>query len=138
MNQDLTLPLKNPSVVDSTSDLSLNSRQLSHFKMRKLKSKLFSYACRGSAYLTIFVLLTLLVNVLWTGLSWLDFQFLSSFSSRLPSKAGIFAGIVGSTWLLVLTTLIAVPVGVGAGIYLEEIAKNTRMRRILDLSLIHI
>ena len=72
---------------------------------------------------------------MWTGLSWVDWQFLTSFSSRIPAKAGIYAGFVGSLWLLVLTTLIAVPVGVGAGIYLQEIANDSKLKRILDINI---
>ncbi len=72
--------------------------------------------------LGIVVLLTLLVDIVATGYAWLDADFLTSYPSRNPQEAGIKSAIVGSLWMMGLTTLIAVPLGVGAAVYLEEYA----------------
>lgn len=65
-----------------------------------------------------------------------DFGFLSRYPSTLyPEKAGILAGIWGSVWLVLLTGAIAIPLGVGAAVYLEEYADNTFMTRIIKLNL---
>ena len=53
----------------------------------------------------------------------LDWQFLTSFPSRRPESAGIYSALVGTIWLLVLTALIAFPIGVATAIYLEEYAR---------------
>jgi phosphate transport system permease protein len=65
-----------------------------------------------------------------------DWGFLTNYPSTLyPEKAGILAGIWGSIWLVLLTGLIAVPLGVGAAIYLEEYASDTWMTRLIKLNL---
>jgi phosphate transport system permease protein len=68
------------------------------------------------------VLAVLVVDVLVKGLPWLDWQFITSFDSRFAERSGIKAALYGSIWLIGLTILIAVPVGVMAAIYLEEYA----------------
>ena len=66
---------------------------------------------------------------------WLTWSFLTSFNSGDPMKAGILAGLSGSVWLVVLTGLMAVPLGVGAAIYLEEYAKPTRLTKLIQLNI---
>ena len=55
-------------------------------------------------------------------------------SSR-PDRAGFRAGIVGSVWLLLLVLLIAIPIGVGAAVFLEEFAPPGRLRNLVQLNL---
>ena len=66
---------------------------------------------------------------------WLTWHFLSSFNSGDPLEAGIMAGLWGSVWLIGLTALMAVPLGVGAAIYLEEYAKPTTMTKLIQLNI---
>lgn len=66
---------------------------------------------------------------------WLTWSFLTSFNSGDPLKAGILAGLWGSVWLVALTALMAVPLGVGAAIYLEEYAKPTTLTRLIRLNI---
>ncbi len=72
------------------------------------------------------VLGLLLASVFAEGLPRLDWAFLTSFPSRRASRAGIVAPLVGTVWMMLLTALIAIPVGVGAAIYLEEYAPRDR------------
>jgi phosphate transport system permease protein len=61
---------------------------------------------------------------------------LASASQSLdPAEAGYRVGIVGSLWLLGLVALLGIPVGVGAGVYLEEYAPPGRMRRIIQTNI---
>ena len=65
-----------------------------------------------------------------------DWGFLTRYPSTLyPEKAGILAGIWGTIWLILLTGIIAVPLGVGAAIYLEEYSSDTWVTRIIKLNL---
>lgn len=66
---------------------------------------------------------------------WLTWKFLTSYNSGDPLKAGILAGLWGSIWLVGLTAMMAVPLGVGAAIYLEEYAKPTTMTRLIQLNI---
>lgn len=62
-------------------------------------------------------------------------KFLTSFPSRYYTKAGVYAALVGSLWLLLFTALIAVPVGIAAAVYLEEYAKKNRFSRMIEVNI---
>lgn len=76
-------------------------------------------------------LIILLSQVISEGIGGISVTFLTSYPSRFPSKAGIFPVIMGSVYLMLLTMLFAAPLGVGAAIYLNEFAKDTRYTRFL-------
>ncbi len=68
-------------------------------------------------------------------LGW-DWGFLwRSNSTQKPENAGVRTGIWGSVWLVLLTAAIAVPIGVGAAVYLEEYSSDTLVTRIIKLNL---
>ncbi len=90
------------------------------------RESLFIGVCLLAMVASLVVLLVLLVNVFWTGAGRIDYQFLSSYPSRRAARAGILAPLVGTIWMMVLTALIAVPLGVGAAVYLEEYAREDR------------
>lgn len=95
----------------------------------KAASAVFAYVCALCAFASIAILLLLLWQMLSYSWGWLDWQFLTSFDSQLsPRKAGVLAALVGSLYLIGLTTLLAVPIGVGAAIYLEEYAQRSPWR----------
>jgi phosphate transport system permease protein len=81
------------------------------------------------------VLAVLDVDEFSDGLPRLGWDFLTSFPSRKPVNAGILAAIVGSLWLLVLTALVAFPIGVGAAIYLEEYSTQSRLQRLIEINI---
>ena len=80
-------------------------------------------------------LAALLYDVAHDGLGRLSWQFMTSYPSRHPDEAGILAAFVGSIYVIVLTAVLAVPVGVGAAIYLEEYAGRTRLSRIIEINI---
>lgn len=85
--------------------------------------------------LGVVLLFTLLYRIGQEGASWVDWQFLSSYPSRHPEKAGILSAIAGTVWMVLLTAGIAVPLGVGSAIYLEEYAPDNRATRLLEVNL---
>jgi phosphate transport system permease protein len=95
----------------------------------KAASAVFAYVCACCAFASIAVLVLLLWQMVRFAWGWLDWQFLTSFDSQLSAeKAGVLAALVGSLYLIGLTTLFAVPIGVGAAIYLEEYAQRSPWR----------
>jgi len=68
----------------------------------------------------------------WSRLGW---DFLTNFPSRRATSAGIFAALAGSAGLMVLTAAIAIPVGVGAAVYLEEYARPGRLTSLIELNI---
>ncbi|MDX1690519.1 MAG: phosphate ABC transporter permease PstA [Acidimicrobiia bacterium] len=67
--------------------------------------------------------------------AWLNMEFLTSPSSSIPELAGIRTAILGSAWLILFAVLFAVPVGVGAAIYLEEFARKNRINDFIQTNI---
>ncbi len=67
--------------------------------------------------------------------AWFNMSFLRSANSSVPEVAGIRTAILGSAWLVVITVGFAVPVGVGAAIYLVEYAKPNRLNGIIQTNI---
>ena len=66
----------------------------------------------------------------------LSLEFLTSFPSQIfPENGGIYPALIGSLWLLGLTGLISVPLGLGAAVYLEEYAQDTRINRMIEINI---
>ena len=72
----------------------------------------------------------LIIRILVQGIPWLSITFLTEFPSRFPERAGMKSAIFGSIWIIGLTAVFTVPVGVGAAIYLEEYARKNWIYRI--------
>lgn len=66
---------------------------------------------------------------------WLTWDFLTRYNNYDPLEAGIMAGLWGSIWLIFLTALMAVPLGVGAAVYLEEYSRPTTLTRLIQLNI---
>lgn len=81
------------------------------------------------------VLAIFLVDILLEGLGRIDWDFLSSLPSRRASRAGILTAWAGTIWILVMTLLIAFPLGISAGVYLEEYTKKTRFSNFLEINI---
>jgi phosphate transport system permease protein len=102
----------------------------------KAASTAFAWVCAGCTYLSVGILVLLLWQVFAWAWGWLDWQFLTSFDSQLdPRKAGVLAALVGSVYTIALTTLFAVPIGVGAAVYLEEYATRSRWRSLIQTNI---
>ena len=67
--------------------------------------------------------------------AWLNRSFLTSSQSSMPEQAGVRTAILGSLWVILITVLFAVPVGIGSAIYLEEYATHGRINRILQTNI---
>ncbi len=74
-------------------------------------------------------------DILIDGLRRIDWSFITSLPSRKAEKSGIYTALMGSVWILLLTALIAIPVGVAAGIYLEEYSKKNRLSGLLEINI---
>ncbi len=100
-------------------------------KKRYFRQKIGITLVGGSIVFATVFLAILLGNILTEGISGLNLSFLTSFPSRFPEKAGILPVIMGSIYLMILTLIFAAPLGVGAAVYLNEFAKDTRYTRFL-------
>ena len=96
-----------------------------------------AFAVVGMAALMIGVLtfLTLFIEMAITGVPRLDLDFFTNFPSRRPAQAGILSAWVGSTLVMLTTAFFAVPLGVAAGVYLEEYARKNWLTDLIEINI---
>ena len=80
-------------------------------------------------------LLTLLIDTLIDAVPWLDWNFISTYASRKPEQAGILAPLAGTAWIMIMTALFTVPVGVATAVFLEEFAGRSWYTRLIQLNI---
>lgn len=101
----------------------------------RMLSRAFATICLLATLSCVATLALLIWQIVAHGIGWLDWEFVTSLPSRFPEKAGIRTALAGSLWLIGLTALIAVPVGVGAAMYLEEYARASRLRTLVQTNI---
>ncbi len=102
---------------------------------RRRKEKVSRFIVASSLFVGLVFLLILLQTILETGLAGIDLQFLTNFPSYRADQAGIGPTIWGSLWLITLTMLFALPAGVGAAVYLTELAPEGILNQFLRRTL---
>lgn len=80
------------------------------------------------------MLIALIVDLLIGGMGYIDWQFLTSFPSRKPEEAGILSAWVGTTLVMIVTAFVAGPLGVAAGLYLEEYAPKNWLTDVIEIN----
>lgn len=101
----------------------------------RLKDKAFQVFGIFCTFIGLVVLAVLIIQIIVEGASRIDWGFITSLPSRRAARAGIYSAWTGTLWILVLTTIIAFPLGVSAGVYLEEYAKKTRLSNFLEINI---
>jgi phosphate transport system permease protein len=89
----------------------------------------------GATLLGLGVLAALLFDIFSDGFGRISWDFITSFPSRRAENAGIYAALIGTLWVTTLTAMLAVPVGIGAAIYLEEYGGRGRWSRIVEINI---
>lgn len=113
----------------------LQSQSSTRKTYRLARDNVFAALFAGSVVIGVLVLAWLLIEVFIDSVGWLDWQFLSSYSSRHPDQAGVLAPIAGTFWVIILTAVMTVPVGVATAVYLEEFAPDNRITRLIQLNI---
>ena len=76
-----------------------------------------------------------IINILIDGLLRIDSEFLTNLPSRKAEKAGILTAWTGSLWIMVSTALVSIPVGVCAGIYMEEYSSKNKFNTLIEINI---
>jgi phosphate transport system permease protein len=97
--------------------------------------RLFEGVCLAAVAFPLLMLGALVVQVAIEGAPRMDTRFLTAGPSRIAGNAGIYPAVIGSLSLIALTAALAIPIGVGAAIYLEEYGRNSRFARIVELNI---
>jgi phosphate transport system permease protein len=96
----------------------------------------FELLCLAAITIGMAALVVLLADVLYRGLATLNWTFLTSFPSRFANQAGILAALVGTIWMLLLTAAFALPTGIAAAVWLEEISdRRNWLSRVIEVNI---
>jgi len=102
---------------------------------RHTKSKLFARFCGFVTWMGTALLLILLYQIFSDGFKWLSMDFLTSFPSRFPERAGILSALAGTLWLISLVAIISIPIGIATAIFIEEFSTKGRVSRFIELNI---
>ena len=108
---------------------------MTNSEKNRLKDKAFQVLGVFCTVIGLVILAVFLFDIAVKGFSRIDWDFLTSLPSRRASRAGILTAWAGTLWILVLTAVIAFPLGVGAGIYLEEYSRKNKWTNFLEINI---
>ncbi len=101
---------------------------------RKSINNCFALLALVVIMVAIIVLLGLTIQMAIEGAERISPEFFTSFPSRKPVKAGIYSAWIGTSLVMLVTAMAAVPLGVAAGIYLEEYAKKDWLADLIEIN----
>lgn len=120
--------------VSSATSIPTERKQTTHATHRRLKGNLLIGLMYSCAAFTVLLLVGLLGYIFVRGLPEITWQLLSTKPSVLKDTIGILPNLLNTLYVIVLTLLIALPLGVGAAIYLTEYAKNKKFAALIEFA----
>jgi len=103
--------------------------------VRKHADLLFQLLSLATLLVALAALGALVFDIFSDGASRLSWPFITNIASRNAEDAGVYHALMGSIWVIALTGLLALPVGVAAAIYLEEYGTRSRIARFIELNI---
>ena len=120
------------------SDLSDTANKVASIRAMIARHKrwdvIFSMIGLAAMLLGVITLLALFLDLVLDGYGRLNYDFFTSFPSRHAGQAGILSAWVGTTLVMLVTALAGVPLGVAAGVYLEEYAPRNWMTDLIEIN----
>ncbi|MGE3181675.1 MAG: phosphate ABC transporter permease PstA [Phycisphaerae bacterium] len=104
-------------------------------RLRRIIGASFATACFLLSMVAVIFLTTLLVKVLLEGGKFLSFDLLSKFPSQSPADAGIKSAFWGTVWLVVITAIVSISIGMATAVYLHEFAPKNRLTGLIHLNI---
>lgn len=108
---------------------------MNNIRKNKIKDQAFKALGMLFTLFGVSILVVLIYNILSIGFTRISWDFITSLPSRKPEEAGIYTAIIGTLDLMLLTVIFAIPIGVGAGIYLEEYSKKSKLSSLLEINI---
>ncbi|HEY4650092.1 MAG TPA: phosphate ABC transporter permease PstA [Pontibacter sp.] len=108
---------------------------MTNSELNRLKDKAFQWFGIFCTFIGLIILAIFLINILIDGLGRIDWEFLSNLPSRRAHRAGIYTAWIGTLWILGLSSLIAFPLGIAAGVYLEEYGRKNKLASFLEVNI---
>lgn len=103
-------------------------------RSRKMKDNILKLMMILSAGLICSLLLGLIGYILYRGIPHISWMLVSTKPSLLRGTAGILPNILNTIYIIIITLVIVLPLGVGAAVYLNEYARNKKLVRIIELA----
>ena len=103
--------------------------------LNRFRDHLFWIIGLLSTLIGFVLLFTLIIDLFIDGFPRLTLQFFLSYPSRFPEKAGILSAWVGTILVMIVTAATAVPLGIAAGIYLEEYGKKNWLTHLIEINM---
>ncbi|HZM34389.1 MAG TPA: phosphate ABC transporter permease PstA [Burkholderiales bacterium] len=107
----------------------------SEIRKRKRYEAIFAIIGLMALMIGVLTFAALFADMAFKGMGRLDWDFFTSFPSRRASQAGILSAWVGSTLVMIVTAFFAVPLGVAAGVYLEEYARKNWITDLIEINI---
>ena len=104
-------------------------------EINRLKDKAFQVFGIFCTFLGLIVLAIFLLDIIKEGVSRISWDFLSNLPSRRAGKAGILTSWAGTFGILILTSIIAFPLGIAAGVYLQEYGRKNKLANFLEINI---
>jgi len=101
---------------------------------RKLKGAVLNMLMYLSAGIICVLLLCIIGYIIYRGFPYVSWELISSKPSLLSETSGILPNILNTLYIIIITLIIVLPLGVGAAIYLNEYAKNKKIVRVIELA----
>ena len=101
---------------------------------RKIKNQLLNVVMYISAGIIALILLYIIGYIAYRGIPHINIQFLTSKPSLLNNTTGILPNILNTLYIIIITLVAVLPIGVGAAVYLNEYAKNKKLVRTVELA----
>lgn len=124
----------NNAIAGARAPIDLTARSKAA-KRNRLNDQIFKYLGIAATMIGLIVLAYFIIDIVADGIARIDWDFLTSLPSRKAEKAGILPAWAGSAWILGMTALFALPLGVAAGVYFEEYAKHSRINHLLEINI---
>ena len=126
--------MNNQTVKNKASVLENLDEVRSMIRQHKLNDYIFSIIGLIAWMIGLLTLLTLFIELIRDGAGRFNLQFFSEFPSRRAAHAGLLSAWVGSGLIMVITFLSAVPMGIAAGLYLEEYAPKNWFSDLIEIN----
>jgi len=104
-------------------------------RKRKREDLIFNIIGIACTLIGVITLGSLIVDMVIDGLPRLNWEFFTSYPSRFADKAGILSAWVGTLLVMLVTAVAAVPLGVAAGVYLEEYARKNWLTNLIEINI---
>lgn len=102
---------------------------------RSIRDKIFYGLFVFCTLIGVLGLAILLIDVFLDGYRWVNIDFITNYASRFPEQSGILSPLMGTLWVVGLTALMVIPIGLGTAIYLEEFAEDNFITRMINLNI---